>query len=49
MMSAERSLSANALNSLAWPRRFEEERAIKLAWAGGHANDRFNNVGRRPW
>jgi hypothetical protein len=49
MMSAERSLSANALNSLAWPRCFEDERAIKLARAGGHANDRFNNVDRRAW
>jgi hypothetical protein len=49
MTPAERNLSANALNTPAWPWRFEEERASEQARAAGHANGRFNNIGRRAW
>jgi hypothetical protein len=49
MTPADKNLTANTLNSPAWPWRFEEECAIELARAVGSANDRFNNVGRRAW
>jgi hypothetical protein len=42
MTPAERSLPSNGLNSPAWLRRFEEERAIELARAAGRTNGRFN-------
>jgi hypothetical protein len=47
MTLSERNLPSNALHSPVWPRRFEEERAIELARAGGRTNGRFNNVSHR--
>jgi hypothetical protein len=47
MTPEERNLPENALESPAWARRFEHERAVKLARTDNLSGGRFNNVNRR--
>jgi hypothetical protein len=49
MSSAGRSRPSNALTVPAWPRRFDEERAIELARSAGRDTVCFNRIGRWAW